>query len=788
MNENELKMFQNENLLLGDLLNLHAVSKCLQDFEKIVHLAMAVKDVHGNMLLNTKFQDICVNYHKNNQETSSNCLRSDVSNSLGVTAGEYKIYKCLNGIYDMVTPIIIENEHLGNLYVGQFLLDSDLPDLDFYRAQALKYGFDAEGYIDALKKLPILSRESASEIMTFIGEFANILSSIGMKNLNLKRSFYEKNILFESLKKSEENYRILVENQGDYIIKVDLNGNFSYVSPSYCELLGKEEKELLGTHSFSTIYEEDTSLIKQAVSEICTPPFISFHEERTKTKNGLRWLQWTSKAVFDENGNVIAGIGIGRDIDEKKKLEESLNTQRALQSAMVENILDVVMITDKDLSIKYLSPNIRKLFGWEQNVMLGKNAFEKLHPDDTKRAVRLVRKLLSESSGSKSGEFRFRSKDSGFRDVYITAVNLISDPNVNGILINFHDITEQKNRIDKIKYLSYRDVLTSLYNRTYFEAEIKRLDAKKVFPVSVIIGDVDGLKLINDGFGHSAGDNILKRIAEIFLECVNNSGAAFRFTGDEFYAILPGAEIETAKSICRDIREKLDLENSKNSKMIALSLSLGYDMKFQDTEPLSKVFKRAESFMYRHKLLVGRSLHGTLLNSIKTAMNIKSRDTEEHEERIVALALSLGKELNIDDEKLNQLNLLATLHDIGKMSVDKRILNKKTKLTESEWFEIKKHPEAGYRIAMSSPDLMQIADLILSHHERWDGNGYPQGLKGEDIPLLSRIVAVVDAFDAITSNRPYSKARSKEAAIEEIVRNSGTQFDPLVVDAFLRIV
>ena len=778
----------NKNLSLGDLLNLDAVSKCLKDFEKIVQLSMAVKDVHGNMVLTTGMQDICSNFHKVNQETKSNCLRSDVSNSIGVSVGEYKIYKCLNGLYDMVTPIIIEDEHIGNIFVGQFLIDNDLPNLDFCRAQAAKYGFDAEGYIDALMKLPVLSRDSASEIMTFISEFANILSSIGMKNLNLKRSFTEKNALFESLKKSEENYRLLVEYQSDYIIKVDLNGYFSYVSPSFCELLGIEEKELLGMHSYSTIHEEDRSLIIGAVKELTNPPYQSFHEERTKTKNGLRWLQWINKAVFDENGKVIAAIGIGRDIDDKKKLEKRLLANQALQSAMVENILDVVMIADEDLSIKYLSPNIKKLFGLEQDEMLGKNAFERLHPDDIKRATRLVRKLLAENCHSKSGEFKFSSKNSGFRDVYITAVNLISDPNVNGLLINFHDITEQKIRIDKIKYLSHRDVLTNLYNRTYYEAELKRLDAKKIFPVSVIIGDVDGLKLINDGFGHSAGDNILKRIAEIFSECIASSGAAFRFAGDEFYAILPGVEIKTAKNICKEIRKKLELENSNNSKMIALSLSLGYDTKTQSTEPLTKVFKRAESFMYRHKLLVGRSHHGTLLNSIKTAMNIKSRDTEEHEERIVSLAHSLGKKMNVGDEKLNQLNLLATLHDIGKMSIDKHILNKKSKLTESEWFEIKKHPEAGYRIAMSSPELMQIADLILSHHERWDGNGYPQGLKGEAIPLLSRIVAVVDAFDAITSDRPYSKARTKEAAIEEIIKNSGTQFDPAVVEAFLRIV
>ena len=128
------------------------------------------------------------------------------------------------------------------------------------------------------------------------------------------------------------------------------------------------------------------------------------------------------------------------------------------------------------------------------------------------------------------------------------------------------------------------------------------------------------------------------------------------------------------------------------------------------------------------------------------------------------------------------------LHDLGKMSVDKRILEKRGKLTENEWMEIKKHPEAGYRIALASPELVHIADFILCHHENWDGSGYPQGLKGEEIPLLSRIVAVVDAYDAMSNDRPYKKARSKDAAIQELRKYAGTQFDPNIVDAFLGIL
>ena len=144
--------------------------------------------------------------------------------------------------------------------------------------------------------------------------------------------------------------------------------------------------------------------------------------------------------------------------------------------------------------------------------------------------------------------------------------------------------------------------------------------------------------------------------------------------------------------------------------------------------------------------------------------------------------------MDLTDAQLNELELLSTLHDIGKIGINDNILNKPGKLTEDEWVDMKKHPEIGYRIAMTTPELVPIADYILSHHEHWDGSGYPQGSKREEIPLLSRIIAVADAYDAMTSDRPYRRAMTKNAAIEEIKKNAGTQFDPYIAELFLNIL
>jgi HD-GYP domain-containing protein (c-di-GMP phosphodiesterase class II) len=145
-------------------------------------------------------------------------------------------------------------------------------------------------------------------------------------------------------------------------------------------------------------------------------------------------------------------------------------------------------------------------------------------------------------------------------------------------------------------------------------------------------------------------------------------------------------------------------------------------------------------------------------------------------------------DLNLSEMELYELELFVTLHDLGKVGIDDRILTKPGRLTPEEWEEMKKHPEIGYRIAVSSPELAPIADLILSHHERWDGRGYPRGLEGENIPLLARILTIADAYDAMTEDRVYRNAMTKEDAIAEIKRNSGEQFDPVIVESFMKVV
>lgn len=348
------------------------------------------------------------------------------------------------------------------------------------------------------------------------------------------------------------------------------------------------------------------------------------------------------------------------------------------------------------------------------------------------------------------------------------------------------DISEQKMKEDEIRYLYDHDFLTGLYNRRFYEEAKNRIDCEANLPLSVIIGDINGLKLINDAFGHDAGDRLIKATASILLSCCQEQDILARTGGDEFSILMPETKRDEALAMIEKIQTACNDECNKNdANYVNISLGCNTKERMDENENINRVIKIAEDYMYKRKLLEHKSFHSSIIATMKSTMFAISQETEEHAIRLVALSQIIGRRLQLSRSEMDELELLATLHDIGKLGIDGHILNKAGKLTDAEWTEMNKHPEIGFRIAMSIPELMPIAESILCHHERWDGTGYPNGLKGESIPLLSRILAVIDAYDAMTTDRIYQQAISKEAAIDEIKRNAGTQFDPNIVRIFL---
>jgi len=347
------------------------------------------------------------------------------------------------------------------------------------------------------------------------------------------------------------------------------------------------------------------------------------------------------------------------------------------------------------------------------------------------------------------------------------------------------DIAERKEAEKEINYLSFHDKLTGLYSRGYFEEELKRLDTPRQYPLSLVLFDINGLKIMNDTFGTQYGDKLIRKIAEICRGFFRKDDICTRWGGDEFGVLMP----KTGKIDTETIIERLDTELKKQStSTMPLSVSFGYSIKTEDDETEGSLIKAAEEKMYKHKLVMEQSTRSNIISSLKTALEERDYETLEHTNRLVDLCIMIGRALGLSESKLDELVLLANLHDIGKIAIPDSIVLKPGKLTAEEFDIIKNHSKIGYRIAKSSNELHPIAEAILHHHERWDGNGYPEKIAGDKIPVISRILSVVDAYDAMTNDRPYRKALDKQIAVDELKNNAGSQFDPLMVETFLRVI
>jgi diguanylate cyclase (GGDEF)-like protein len=347
------------------------------------------------------------------------------------------------------------------------------------------------------------------------------------------------------------------------------------------------------------------------------------------------------------------------------------------------------------------------------------------------------------------------------------------------------DITEQKKVADELEYISYHDSLTGLSNRRKFEIVLENANSSGIFPVSIIMGDANGLKLVNDAFGHINGDNILVRIAQIMKEECGENACVARHGGDEFAAILEGVSYEEASLIVKRIINRCLDETTTD---LMLNVSFGIGTKENKNDDLKNCYHLAEEKMYATKILETKITRGEIIANLRMLMEEKTGVTQEQRGKIVELAQKFGERLQMQSFEIQCLKRLAFWYDIGKTSIPSNILLKQGKLSVDEQKTIGRHCEIGYRIANTIPELVPIAEGILSHHERWDGEGYPHKLKADEIPLMSRIVAILDTYNALINDRPYRKAKSVSEVIEEIKKCTGTQFDPSIAKIFIEEV
>jgi diguanylate cyclase (GGDEF)-like protein len=461
--------------------------------------------------------------------------------------------------------------------------------------------------------------------------------------------------------------------------------------------------------------------------------------------------------------------------------QDRLKEQRLLLQAMIDSTETMEMFA-VDHDGHYLSFNrahrnaMRTYYGIE--IREGMNYLGAISiPAMKDRIGTLIRDALS---GTKTRHvFEVEGVPGKYLEEHYSPIE--SDGIVIGATVFSKDISDRIRHEHELTHISLHDAMTGLKNRRAYIEDVRKIERERTCPVSIAFLDINGLKITNDAFGHEAGDTLLKKTTEHILSVIRDPHVVYRIGGDEFLVLMHRAgfdEADRLMGLLRDAFEGLAFRG------IPVSLAYGVSTWACDG-PFTDALKEAEDRMYSYKIFEMSSHRSIAVKTILNTLKAKNPREERHSARVSKLCRMVGGRLRMAPHELMCLETISTLHDIGKIGISDTILNKQGPLSQEEWAEIRKHPEIGYRILASSPDYVEVANDILSHHERYDGTGYPRGLKGEDIPLRARIIAIADAYDAMTSMRPYRNPLTHEEAVKEIEKHKGTQFDPEIADIFI---
>lgn len=706
-------------------------------------------------------------------------------------------------------------EVISNCYKGEWDMDKNIK-LDGKEKQ--------DGFNRRLKRIILVSLIVALTCIYLFYAWRKYESIQIRENLKLAESiaslFHTEHI--ESIVYDEGN-----EEVGSYLEKSLINLIETTDSIYYAYLL-KEEEDGVKIVVDSARAESGTSKpIRRTCEEAEGINQLAFKNKESlitdpvTTKCGS-WLRVLTP-LYDEDGeNIIGVLGLNYSASEwKSSLYKDITPDviiiifinlliyaifliynKSLQLIESERAKSVVLSqlpgmayrckNDKSWTMEVVSEGSFELTGYRPEELIDNKAisYNKIISSKHLNLIRAEWERVLRQRKSYSDEYEIITKNGEPKWVLEKGQGIFDDQGkllgLEGIIL---DITDKKVNEYHIKNLKDHDLLTGLYNRSYMERELNILDKNNLLPISLAICDIDGLAVVNDSYGHEEGDKLIIRVAKLIETTLPEDYILGHLGGGEFLIYLPHIDRQAIKKLKLKIKNKVEEYNKlKRNESYITNISIGYATKENDNEDIREKLKDAEIHLKRRKLLNRNSSHSGIVQSIMATLYAKSHETEEHGQRLGEFCLMVAEKLELSQVEIDELHLLSKLHDIGKIGIDDSILNKPGKLTDAEWVVMKQHPEIGYRIAMSTLQLEHIAEFILYHHERWDGKGYPEGLSGEEIPLISRILSLADAYDAMTEDRIYRKALSKEEAIKEIDRNAGGQFDPRLAKIFIGLL
>jgi diguanylate cyclase (GGDEF)-like protein/PAS domain S-box-containing protein len=630
---------------------------------------------------------------------------------------------------------------------------------------------------------------------TFICEF-NLTPVQGSELatcVGVQRDITERTRIMAALKESNERFEQLTQHSRAIAWEITETGVFTYVSGAVQTVFGRQPEELISKVSvFDMMLPAERDSIKKDLESALSNGsiFSNYKCAFLDSAGNIIYMSVNGIPGVNEEDCTRTCRGLAIDITEKEKMEQKIAEEGERYKTTLLSVGEGIISTDCDGKITVMNPLAEKLTGWSQQEAAGKALPQVLTilDENTGRACKTPAAVVLETSAVFQPDFPTVLLSKSGQEI---PVEIIAAPIRNhvgdslGVVIVLKDFSEYRDRQKQIEFLSYHDHLTGLHNRRYLTQELNNMDMRANLPLTVMTLDVNGLKLTNDAFGHAMGDLLLRTVADILNKACRAGDLIARIGGDEFAILLPRTDAAKARMIKQRI-----LQEAMNTKLdsIVVSLAIGYAVKTSVSESIENVFTKADKQMYKEKFSQGKTMRNQTIDTVLKNINSKFEQEQIHTGRVSQYCSLIASALNLGQKEKADIRLAGLLHDIGKIMIPSELLNKPERLTDEEFDLIKRHPETGYQILKSVDEYVPIAKYVLHHHEHWDGTGYPAGLKGEDIPLQSRIISVADAYEAMTSKRAYQKTRTTEEAKEELKRCSGTQFDPTIISVFLEAI
>lgn len=479
--------------------------------------------------------------------------------------------------------------------------------------------------------------------------------------------------------------------------------------------------------------------------------------------------------------------------DRTKELQKAISTADENKNQLqliLDSAAEAIYGIDMHGNCTFCNISCVKMLGYSNQLeLLGKDMHRQIH--HTRRngiplpveECKIIR-AFKQGQGTHVDDEVFWSADGSCFDVEYHSYPQVKNGEIIGAVVTFMDISDRKQKEAEIQYLNCHDMLTGLHNRRSFEENRTKIDNTDNLPLSVIFADINGLKMTNDIFGHSAGDELIKKSSEILQQVCRQNDVVARVGGDEFILLLPNTTTEYAEKILSLIQSEFA---TARVKAIKCSISLGLDTKRSPEQPLDEIMANAENAMYKDKTMNRKFINKNIIDTIIETLHVRNPQEKQKSISVSELCADVGTALNLMETEVNKLKRAGYLYNIGKIVLDEDILTKEILSTE-EFEKVQQHPAVGYRILSLFDDTLDLAEYVYAHHERWDGKGYPRGVKGEQIPLLSRIIAIAETYNHVLNSGNLTLKERKLAALDVINNSAGTQFDPQIAKLFAQMI